>query len=790
MNREEIYIAGLMNDIGKLLNSKNDNYDYVNKLKSILKNNQFFQKFNNSLLKEIFTVNSSQQNMVESVFFDKGEKSLSQKIIDAADFLSTSNKEDLKDKDSLQLRSIFTEIFKKENNIDEDYFYPTKKLDLNNIFPVKKDKLESADLDNLIINFLNELKNINREEQLYFLLEKYFWSVPASKSQSNSDISLFDHSKTKAAIAISLYDQYKAEKITESELEDISNFKKDQFILLNGDLSGIQDFIFNIPSKKASKSLKGRSMYLNLLLDIIVKYIVEELDLKESNILYNGGGNFYILAPESKKEDLNGLKTGISKKLLAAHQGDLYLAVDSICFAPHEFDNFTELWGKVKIKVESVKHRKWNEVGLKDNFNKIFGPLDQGTAENDHCHICGVSNDIRKLDLDKSINENNENQKICSLCESFIDLTDDLKDANYLSINKTNNNSNIYQSYNDVLSSFGYYFSFSSTLTEFDNIYKLNDTNFMTDNCSGFKFGAYNLPQEDHRQITFEELAENSIENGNGDKKLGVLKLDVDNLGAIFTKGLESDRSIARVTSLSRMMGLFYEGYINRIITENNWDDKIYVVFSGGDDTFIVGSWNVILDFAEKFYKKFREYTCYNKYITFSAGLGVFKHNYPINRSAHLTEDYLDEAKTIDFNRNDDVVPIKNKINFLGETFNWEELKRIKSIKDLLYDLVINKGYGKGILRKVHKSTLGFKNILEDSTRGIYRNIKLWRLSYYLREVKENDEEAAEKLLNEYESIVIHNLTGKSEDEMINNIMIIPAAVKWTEMATRNFKEG
>lgn len=788
MSREEIYIAGLMNDIGKLLNFSNS--EYVNKFKSILTANQFFQKFNNSLSNSILNSGSGQHNMAESIFLDKAEKSLDQKIIELADLLSSSNKEKRTNQDSLQLNSIFTEIFGGANNCGDDYFYPAKKLSLNNIFPVKKSELRNQDLDNLITEFLSELENINREEQLYFLLEKYFWGVPVPKTQGNSDISLFDHSKTKAAIALSLYDQYKAEKLTEFELDNIMNFKNDQFVLLNGDLSGIQDFIFNIPSRRASKSLKGRSMYLNLLLDIIVKYIVDELDLKESNVLYNGGGNFYILLPESKKEKIDSVKNNISKKLLTAHQGDLYLAVASISFTPSDFNNFTELWGKVKTKVESAKHRKWSEINLKDNFNQIFGPLDQGSAENDHCHICGVGNDVRNLEIDKNLNEDNENQKVCSLCESFIKLTDDLKNAKYLSINKTNNKIDIYQSYNDVLSAFGYYFSFSNKLTEADTIYKLNDTNFMVDNCMGFKFGAYNLPQKNNIQLTFEELAENSIENEYGDKKLGVLKLDVDNLGAIFTKGLENDRSIARVTSLSRMMGLFYEGYINKIITENNWDDKIYVVFSGGDDTFIVGSWNVILDFAEKFYEKFREYTCHNKFITFSASLGVFKYNYPINRSANLTEDYLDEAKTIDFSKNDGAVPIKNKVNFLGEVFNWEELKRIKSIKDLLYDLVVNMGYGKGILRKVHKSTLGFKNILEDSTRGIYRNVKLWRLAYYLREVKEEHEEAAEKLLDEYESIVIHNLTGKSDDEMINNIMIIPAAVKWAEMATRNFKEG
>lgn len=764
ISRDEIYFTGLFDDIWKIL-SNEENTQYFNNLKNTL-----------SELKD--------SNIIKTIFLNDKTNALSKKIVDSADKLSFSSKKECNNVDN-ELIPIFTGIFQDNNNISNDYYYSAKKLDLNNVFPMKNNANIKSNTLNLFKDFLEELKLVSKEEQLYFLLEKYFWSISAKKE--SKDVSLFDHSKTKAAIALSLYEQYENGYISEDELKDIENLDKEQFILLNGDLSGIQDFIFDIPSKKASKSLKGRSMYLNLLLDVIVKYIIKNLNLKRANILYNGGGNFYIIAPKSKKKEILELQKDISEKLLKAHQGDLYLALDSIEFAPKEFKDFTKLWGKVKKKVEKQKHSRWNEIGLDNNYNKIFGPLDEGTAENDHCHICGVSKEIRRVE--SSSKDDNTEQKICVLCDSFVDLTNDLKDSNYLNLDSVENLEK-HNNYNEILSSFGYSFSFSNTKLNSDETYKLNNTDFIKEGCTGFRFGAYNLPHKNYRQITFEELAESSVNEDLGDKKLGVLKLDVDNLGAIFTKGLEDDRSIARVTNLSRMMGLFYEGYINKVISDNDWEDKIYVVFSGGDDTFIVGSWNIILEFAEEFYNKFREYTCNNKYITFSAGLGVFKHNYPINRSAHLTENYLDEAKTIEFTSQEEVVPIKNKINFLGETFNWEELKRIKSIKDILYDLVENKGYGHGVLRKVYKSTLGFKNILEDSTRGIYENIKLWRLSYYLREVKDNDEKIAEKLIQEYEDIVIHNLTGKSDEDMINNIMIIPAAVRWTEMATRKFKEG
>ena len=67
--------------------------------------------------------------------------------------------------------------------------------------------------------------------------------------------------------------------------------------------------------------------------------------------------------------------------------------------------------------------------------------------------------------------------------------------------------------------------------------------------------------RESEKEIfSFEELAEKS----QGSKKLGAVRMDVDNLGKIFTSGLpENQRNITRISSLSRMMNYFFKGYLN-----------------------------------------------------------------------------------------------------------------------------------------------------------------------------------------------------------------------------------
>jgi CRISPR-associated protein Csm1 len=744
----------------------------------------------------------SRQNRFFYKFVQSDYRMIEKFVRCASDLCAVEYENSEGDKDIVfrPLQSVFSSLFDQQSK--KSFTYSMKPLNVSNILPDTRKNEGSSQL--LFSSFLEELKKIKKNEQLIYLFEKYFWCVSSSKS---ADISLYDEMKTTAAVAVSLYKQYEEGYLKLDELDQLFDKTSNHFLLIHGDVSGIQNFIFSIPSKGAAKSLKGRSVYISLLSDVIVRYLLDKLDLNPTNLLYNGGGNFFILAPYHQQEKLEELRKNILYHLLNGHDGEVYFAIDSVPVAPADFRDFSTVWEKSKSKTNRLKKRKWSELGLESNYAQIFGPIDNGSDETKVCRVCGSFGSKRSIRHE--ILEDNS-VKICTLCQSFIELTNQLRDAKYIVYRK--NTSQLtgekYDSYQDVLKNFGYEVTFysknpKSSSDKLEYCYKLNDTNFLDDHCSGFQFGAYQLPKGKEGHATFQELSERAVIDGRGDKKVAHLKLDVDNLGTLFGQGLGDRRSISRVSILSRMLGLYFGGYINQLIKEKSWQQNLYVVFSGGDDTYVVGTWREVFAFAEEFYQNFRTFTCENPYVTFSAGINVFNYQYPLIRAAELTEESLESAKKVVKPSNDGMPPLKNKVTFLNEVFNWEEFKQIKEIESLLEKMVCH--YSRNVLYKVNKSTLGFKNILKDSTKGKFQHIKFWRLAYYLRDIKKDYEDSlkkknksgkavlkenyAEQLIEQYRKIVIHNIFKARREEQVRKIMIIPAAIRWTELATRKVEE-
>lgn len=76
--------------------------------------------------------------------------------------------------------------------------------------------------------------------------------------------------------------------------------------------------------------------------------------------------------------------------------------------------------------------------------------------------------------------------------------------------------------------------------------------------------------------LYFEHLAKIS----NGANKLGVLKMDVDNLGLIFSEGLkesyDENLGISRVSALSSQLDMFFSGFVNNIASEFKVYSKVF----------------------------------------------------------------------------------------------------------------------------------------------------------------------------------------------------------------------
>lgn len=170
------------------------------------------------------------------------------------------------------------------------------------------------------------------------------------------------------------------------------------------------------------------------------------------------------------------------------------------------------------------------------------------------------------------------------------------------------------------------------------------------------------------------------VKRASGIARLGVLRLDVDNLGQAFTHGFMEQgngkfNTISRTAAFSRMLSLFFRQHINYVLARPKLrpitgDDparprEATIIYSGGDDVFVVGAWDDVIEFGIELRERFHEFT--QGKLTVSAGIGMFPDKYPISVMAREVGDLEDAAKSL---------PGKNGVALFDRefTFGWDEL--------------------------------------------------------------------------------------------------------------------
>ena len=524
-------------------------------------------------------------------------------ILKKADHHSASEREDIDDTQEVNktpLISLFSKIVLEGNDKVDEQYIPLNKLSLddgsfNNLKPAaKKDTMGGWNLVHEYnrlwdeFNFEFELiQNKTDFNTLLALLKKYASTMPSAAYKSKSDISLYDHSKTTAALAVSRYLFNRDGDVKLTQKDDLNCY-----LAIEGDISGIQKFIFKISSPQEaqsgmSKRLRGRSLYLTLLCDAIATHIAEELELCEANILFCGGGRFTIIGPNTKtaKEKLAEIKSKLNKFFIDEFNAELYLALVSIECCGNDLDKFGQITRKLSNKLNEDKKHKFS-----DNLDEVFN-FDEEIKYDDLCSVCGMPYN------------RNFDEKTCDMCESHEKLGQNSVNAKYMikciDISEdVINNDNYKGIYIIRPIKIGYYFiKNDSKLVDTVNglskkckqveVIKLNDTNFLNlanyefnDNVSfSFSFMGNTVPNFKkyyHMPLYFEHLAEIS----KGSNKLGVLKMDVDNLGLILSEGLRevygNNCSISRISSLSSQLDMFFSGFVNNIASDFKVYSKVF----------------------------------------------------------------------------------------------------------------------------------------------------------------------------------------------------------------------
>lgn len=777
---QDLILAGLLHDIGKFYQragytfnfmSPGDEYDYYNFTKKVVDGPQtryshqhgaYTARFFRTYLPEYDKVGvlAARHHIPENAN-DERQRLLA-KMISTADRMSSGERVERDENEEFgfpqnePMISIFSRLISEgfKSKKIEEYFVPMVALDetLDSIFPVeekskafiRENGQESYKL--LWDKFVKEVEKLNKDDiiiQIYYLLYKYAITIPAAVYRDKPDISLFHHSKTTAAIAACLYllnnDQSRADKLDENYINQVlseikligekspESFKyinRQDFILLGGDISGIQDFIYQLTSEKALKGLRARSFYLQLISEIIAKRILREFDLTEVNLLYSGGGNFYLLLPNLTEinEKLKTIQREIDSIILDAHKGKLAAVLSWLPVSYYDFFvDFARLWKEIGRHLAIAKRKKFSSLLMTENTEghqvKILGPYDQG-GEKRGCSICG-----EELD---------DQSDHCSFCKSLIQMSSALSRADYILIEPIDNTrlgepKEKISTWWQVAERLGYKCQLLGNEEAYEylkNSHVINSVDFVG-RADGFTFVARKTHiAKNHEPLTLEDMAEAA----SGIKKWGVLRADVDRLGELFQYGLGENKTISRVSMLSSMLSLYFSArisqldkWIDRYSVSSGLTDYIYTAYSGGDDLFLLGPWSVLSDIAKIISDDFDKFTCGR--LTISAGIYYAPHpKYPVYQAARMAGEAEEQAKASG----------RNRLNMFGESIPWEYVPKVQEIIDLLVNL-INEKKGRPVPRSLLNVLYNIyqeKQLRED---GKIKMERIWRLHYALK---------------------------------------------------------
>jgi len=546
---------------------------------------------------------------------------------------------------------------------------------------------------------------------LLMLIEKHLKNIPSITlriydglkkdeiKDKHPDISLFDHLKLTAAIAGCMYHYYSKEfsvkwgsnELLKVEILDVPKDKK-PYLLIGGDVSGIQKFIYTITSKGALKSLKGRSFYVELLIEHIVSEIVERLKLTRCNIIFSGGGSFYILSYNTNdaKMTIEKVKKEINEFLFEQFSGSLFLNIETVEFHPDAFQNSQDLWPELSKKLEDSKKRKWNER-LEDI---IAFSMPHNDCLTRYCEVCFRED----LPLEPVFIGNQQiYENVCKPCSIQYALGNTLKEAsksqNYVVYCFDDNDYPLMSEKAFTIGNSRYVLT--KINSELDRLAKRVYIINSLDAQKYYHPQSIYLPVGIYQHKELKELSDAA--DVFGINRLAVLRMDVDSLGKIFSLAVPVEhRTFSRMASISRTLNDFFKYYLNPIVQEirscivkrNGSNERMLsIVYSGGDDLFLVGHWLDVMEAAIDIRTYFEKYTG-NPFVTISGGISINHTKYPIYLYAKEADEAEKEAKS--FSEDKETKAKKNAITFFkGKPLRWPDIERLKKRISLFEEFLI-----------------------------------------------------------------------------------------------------
>lgn len=739
--------AGLLHDIGKPL-QRNDKGDF-SKLSDSARNLQTLTgRGGNSYSHCLWTAQFFENKAVNSILFDNAgiinssvlaaaayrhhnpdSDNVIQQIIQLADCSSAGTDREPPDEENEQgrknnslryyerpLQSIFSRVAIEGRPAVQAHFYDACSINQDEAYnpslfekPVSYKKIVDGFVDEFSKIRIKNNRNVFLDT-VASLVEKWFSCVPSSTVEEYADIPLSDHLLTASAIAAVLCRGWEETKVKPNS--------QTKLLLVSGDFSGIQNFIFALggeSQKSVAKLIRGRSFMVTMYCKLAARLVTDLCGLPSLCCISATAGRFRILLPDTPgiREKLKDAKRMVTNWAFSNFFGDLKILIDDgEPFTVEEFkmDRFRNVLFRSSKRIAGEKTKCFQSVLTESTDNWIDRKRWASTEKITSCSLCGRE----PADPRDRVGKN---------CCEFIDIGKNLTRERIINVNESSDG--IYSRY-EVLFGKPVDTGACAAIWEINNISKKSkeqDTILPQLNYSN----VVPVAEKDDDDSGENELVCKSFDKmadtAEGFNALAVLKADVDNMGYVFSSGFGNSSSISRNTAISRMLNQFFAFKVPSMLLDEKYNN-LYTVFSGGDDLSIIGPWNRIIEFSTELQKAFKHCTGSNPSFTISGGISLFKTGFPVYRAVENADAALERAK------NDG----RNRVNLFGLSMLWESEfdEQIRFMED--WKQFINKHGGE-------------KGDTHKWSSMLYRFLKYWK---QYDELEDND---IEKLAHRFRFI-------------------------------------
>lgn len=526
-------------------------------------------------------------------------------------------------------------------------------------------------------------------ETLYNLLQEFSWCIPAGTG--TPDISLFDHARTTAALAACLA----ADDRPLEWCKTAPGSSQGVCLLVGADLSGLQSFIYAIPSSGAARSLRARSFYIQILSEALALELMRRLGLPVTNLVYVGGGGFQALVPLKAEAPLQAIDQDFNNRLLDLHQGSLGLTLAWTGVSAIEFENMAQPRERLGRKLNYKKRQPFSAAEAGKIAQSVGAALTAGGDPLRYCQVSGEDGELVQKDEDgiyksRFILSLEDLGRLLPKASHLVTYACPARPAEHAS--HWQQALEVFGMGLEVVAAREVRQSAALALVPV-RIWRLDpqadphEADWFTAYSAHPKiFGYRPFPRltplnKAGQPKTTDELARPMSGRFN---RWGVLRMDVDNLGSTFRDGFGPRASLARIASLSFSLRMFFEGWLPALAEGENGPSLtqyVYLQYSGGDDLFVIGAWDALPEFALRVRTSFRDYCCGSPALSISGGMCMVDAGFPLYQAARMAGDAEDQAKQI---RPDG--GSKDAFSFMDETLGWESFMQVKQQAEYLAD--------------------------------------------------------------------------------------------------------